>query len=431
MISERLIYTQKKEATIKELKKKKVGLNSLEDIYNLNKEIIHQYETFVCDSAEQYIHENIDIAKTIGNKEYLLEEQLRLAFVYSLSGLFIQANDIFKSIKCADLPDHLKALYCWNRIRYYENLIKYTDDVRFSNEYISEKEAYRDTVMSILFDQSDEYRKEKIAEIYAVYQRKLKENNAIDFDDIINFTIDILTENPDVLEYYSDKFKYVLVDEYQDTNKSQFTLLTLIAARHGNITAVGDNDQGIYSFRGADISNILNFEKDFPGTRIIKLEQNYRSTKNILNAANAIIKNNSKKYEKNLWTEKEEGKLPEVHICNDEYDEARYIAEEIEHLRREEYLKYSDFAILYRMNAQSRSIEEILVREGIPYRIIGGHKFYERKEIKDIISYLRLIQNTSDNLSLQRIINEPKRGIGKTSLEKIEAIASTNRNINV
>ena len=276
-----------------------------------------------------------------------------------------------------------------------------------------------------------EYRKEKIAEIYAVYQRKLKENNAIDFDDIINFTIDILTENPDVLEYYSDKFKYVLVDEYQDTNKSQFTLLTLIAARHGNITAVGDNDQGIYSFRGADISNILNFEKDFPGTKIIKLEQNYRSTKSILNAANAIIKNNSKKYEKNLWTEKEEGKLPEVHICNDEYDEARYIAEEIEHLRREEYLKYSDFAILYRMNAQSRSIEEILVREGIPYRIIGGHKFYERKEIKDIISYLRLIQNTSDNLSLQRIINEPKRGIGKTSLEKIESIASTNRNINV
>ena len=151
VISERLIYTQKKEATIKELKKKKVGLNSLEDIYNLNKEIIHQYETFVCDSAEQYIHENIDIAKTIGNKEYLLEEQLRLAFVYSLSGLFIQANDIFKSIKCADLPDHLKALY--------------SDDVRFSNEYISEKEAYRDTVMSILFDQSDEYRKEKAVKL--------------------------------------------------------------------------------------------------------------------------------------------------------------------------------------------------------------------------------------------------------------------------
>ncbi|MBQ3145268.1 MAG: DNA helicase PcrA [Clostridia bacterium] len=271
-----------------------------------------------------------------------------------------------------------------------------------------------------------EYRKEKIAEVYARYQKKLKENNAIDFDDIINFTINILAENSDVLEYYSEKFKYVLVDEYQDTNKAQFTLITLLAARHGNITVVGDNDQGIYSFRGADISNILNFEKDFPGTKIIKLEQNYRSTKNILNAANAVIKNNSKKYEKSLWTEKEEGKLPELEVCDNEYEEARYVAEQIEHVKREEYYKYSDFAVLYRMNTQSRSIEEILVREGIPYKIVGGHKFYERKEIKDIIAYLRLIQNTSDNLSLQRIINEPKRGIGKTSLEKIESLAITN-----
>lgn len=272
-----------------------------------------------------------------------------------------------------------------------------------------------------------EIRKEKIAEIYNLYQKRLKQNNSIDFDDIINFTINILTENPDILEYYSEKFKYVLVDEYQDTNKAQFTLITLLAARHGNITVVGDNDQGIYSFRGADISNILNFEKDFPGTKIIKLEQNYRSTKNILNAANAVIKNNSKKYDKSLWTEKEDGKLPQVHICDNEYDEAAYIVEQIEHLKREEYYKYSDFAVLYRMNTQSRSIEEILVREGIPYKIVGGHKFYERKEIKDIISYLRLIQNTSDNLSLQRIINEPKRGIGKTSLEKIENIATINQ----
>lgn len=269
-----------------------------------------------------------------------------------------------------------------------------------------------------------EYRKEKIAEIYSLYQKKLKENNSLDFDDIINFTINILTENPDILEYYSDKFNYVLVDEYQDTNKAQFTLITLLSARHGNITVVGDNDQGIYSFRGADISNILNFERDFPGTNIIKLEQNYRSTKSILNAANAVIKHNSKKYEKNLWTEKEDGKLPEVHLCDNEYDEALYITEQIEHLKREEYYKYSDFAVLYRMNTQSRSIEEILVREGIPYKIVGGHKFYERKEIKDIIAYLRLIQNTADNLSLQRIINEPKRGIGKTSLDKVENMAS-------
>jgi DNA helicase-2/ATP-dependent DNA helicase PcrA len=271
-----------------------------------------------------------------------------------------------------------------------------------------------------------EHRKEKIAEIYSLYQKKLKENNSLDFDDIINFTINILTENPDVLEYYSEKFQYVLVDEYQDTNKAQFTLITLLAARYGNITVVGDNDQGIYSFRGADISNILNFEKDFPGTKIIKLEQNYRSTKNILDTANAVIKNNSKKYEKNLWTEKENGSKPTIYISDNEYDEARYIAMQIEHLKKEENYNYSDFAILYRMNTQSRSIEEILVREDIPYKIVGGHKFYERKEIKDIIAYLRLIQNQSDNLSLQRVINEPKRGIGKTSLEKIENISNIN-----
>ena len=287
------------------------------------------------------------------------------------------------------------------------------------------------TPSSYLAMANGEFRKETIAKIYELYQKKLRQNNALDFDDIINYAIDILTENPDILEYYSDKFKYVLVDEYQDTNKAQFTLITLLSARNGNITVVGDNDQGIYSFRGADISNILNFERDFPGTKIIKLEQNYRSTKSILDAANAVIKNNSKKYEKNLWTKKEDGKLPEVHLCDNEYDEAAYIAQQIEHLKREEYYKYSDFAILYRMNTQSRSIEEILVRESIPYKIVGGHKFYERKEIKDIIAYLRLIENTSDNLSLQRIINEPKRGIGKTSLEKIENIAAINRDINV
>lgn len=269
-----------------------------------------------------------------------------------------------------------------------------------------------------------DFRKEKIALVYEMYQKRLKENNAIDFDDIINYTIKILMENPDILEYYSDKFKYVLVDEYQDTNKAQFTLVTLLASKNGNITVVGDNDQGIYSFRGADISNILNFERDFPGTKIIKLEQNYRCTGNILKAANAVIKNNEVTYKKELWTENEVGKLPTVYSANNEYDEGTYIAQQIEHLRREEYYKYSDFAILYRMNTQSRAIEEILRRESIPYKIIGGLKFYERKEIKDIISYLRLIQNPSDNLSLKRIINEPKRGIGKTSLDKIEELSN-------
>lgn len=270
---------------------------------------------------------------------------------------------------------------------------------------------------------SGEFRKEKIGQVYELYQKRLRENNAIDFDDIINYTIDILSENPDVLQYYTEKFKYVLVDEYQDTNKAQFTLVTILASRYGNITVVGDNDQGIYSFRGADISNILNFEKDFPGTKIIKLEQNYRCTGNILKAANAVIKHNENKYEKKLWTENEEGSLPCLYQAEDEYDEANYVVKQIEHLKREEYLKPKDFVILYRMNAQSRAIEDILRRENIPYKIVGGLKFYERKEIKDTIAYLRLIHNTSDNLSLKRIINEPKRGIGKTSLDKIQEIS--------
>ena len=268
-----------------------------------------------------------------------------------------------------------------------------------------------------------DFRKEKIGQVYELYQKKLKENNAIDFDDIINDTIEILSENPDVLEYYTEKFKYVLVDEYQDTNKAQFTLVSILASRYGNITVVGDNDQSIYRFRGADITNILNFEKDFPGTKIIKLEQNYRCTGNILKAANAVIKHNENKYEKNLWTENEEGSLPCLYQAEDEYDEANYIVQQINHLKTEEYFKPSDFVILYRMNAQSRAIEDILRRENIPYKIVGGLKFYERKEIKDAIAYLRLIHNTADNLSLRRIINEPKRGIGKTSLDNIAQLS--------
>ena len=271
-----------------------------------------------------------------------------------------------------------------------------------------------------------DFRKEKIAEVYGKYQKALKENNAIDFDDIINFTIKILNENPEIKEYYSNKFRYVLVDEYQDTNKAQFTLVRLLAENNGNITVVGDNDQGIYSFRGADISNILNFERDFKGTKIIKLEQNYRCTGNILKIANAVIKNNETKYDKKLWTENEVGKLPRIYASENEYDEGNFIVEQIEHLRRQEGYKYSDFAVLYRMNTQSRAIEQILSREGIPYKVVGGLKFFERKEIKDIISYLRLIQNPMDNLSLTRIINEPKRGIGKASLDKIADFAVEN-----
>lgn len=273
---------------------------------------------------------------------------------------------------------------------------------------------------------SGEFRKQKIAEIYSLYQKKLIKSNAIDFDDIINYTIKILLENPEVLQYYANKFRYILVDEYQDTNKSQFMLISLLAATNGNMTVVGDNDQGIYSFRGANIQNILNFEKDFPGTKIIKLEQNYRCTGNILKVANEVIKNNEKKYEKKLWTQNDVGQSVKFFRGGNEYDEASYIVKEINHLKREEYYKNSDFAILYRMNTQSRAIEDILRRENIPYKVIGGLKFYERKEIKDIVAYLRIIANSSDNLSLKRIINEPKRGVGKTSLEEVERIAEEN-----
>lgn len=270
---------------------------------------------------------------------------------------------------------------------------------------------------------NNEMRKEVISKVYTEYQKRLKENNALDFDDIINYTIQILMSDAEALEYYSEKFKYVLVDEYQDTNKAQFTLITILSARNGNITVVGDNDQGIYSFRGADISNILNFERDFPGTKIIKLEQNYRCTKNILKVANEVIKNNEVKYEKKLWTENDEGNKVTANMLDNEYDEASYIVGRIQHLKSHEYYKFSDFAVLYRMNTQSRSIEDILRREDIPYKIVGGLKFYERKEIKDIMAYLRLVYNTKDNLSLKRIINEPKRGVGKTSLDKVQEIA--------
>ena len=271
-----------------------------------------------------------------------------------------------------------------------------------------------------------DFRRERIAQVYEMYQKRLKENNAIDFDDIINFCLKIFAQNEDILSYYSSKFQYILVDEYQDTNKSQFTLVKNLAKANGNITVVGDNDQGIYSFRGADISNILNFEKDFKGTQIIKLEQNYRCTGNILKIANAVIKNNETKYEKKLWTENVLGNLPKIYSADNEYDEGVYIVDQIESLKRKENYTYSDFAVLYRMNTQSRAIEDILRREGVPYKIVGGLKFYERKEIKDIVSYLRLVHNTADNLSLTRIINEPKRGIGKTSLDNITDLAISN-----
>ncbi len=270
-----------------------------------------------------------------------------------------------------------------------------------------------------------DYRQKKIAQIYKLYQEKLKANNAVDFDDIILLTIEVLINNPETLMYYQEKFKYILVDEYQDTNKSQFQLINLLAGLYGNIFVVGDNDQSIYAFRGADITNILNFEKDYPGAKIVKLEQNYRSTQQILDVANEIIKNNEAKIQKQLWTDKKDGQIPVYNNVNNEYEEAQYISSSIqEGIGRGQ--KYSDYVILYRTNAQSRVVEDIFMKDRIPYKVIGGQKFYERKEIKDIVAYLRLIENFSDTISLRRVINEPKRGIGNVTVGRIEEIANIN-----
>ncbi len=270
-----------------------------------------------------------------------------------------------------------------------------------------------------------DFRREKIAEVYKEYERETKKNNSLDFDDIIMLTVELFKHNPDRLNYYQNKFKYILVDEYQDTNHAQFVLISLLASMHGNICVVGDESQSIYGFRGADISNILNFEKQFIGAKIVKLEQNYRSTKNILNAANHVINKNSSKLDKKLWTDNDEGEKLKYYTAKNEYDEGQYIVDTIDKMVRENNLKYSDFAVLFRTNAQARAIEEVFMRESTPYRLIGGLKFYSRKEIKDIIAYLKLIHNPNDNVSLKRIINEPKRGIGDTTVDKLAEIADS------
>ena len=291
------------------------------------------------------------------------------------------------------------------------------------SEISKAKEAMKDEV-AYQKDAMGDFRKEEIAKVYNMYQETLKKNNSIDFDDIIMLTVQLFLENPDRLLYYQNKFNYILVDEYQDTNKSQFLLISMLSSATGNICVVGDESQSIYGFRGADISNILNFEQEFPNAKIVKLEENYRSTQNILNAANEVIKNNKSKIDKQLWTQNEEGDKIEYKTLNNEYEEVEYVVDEIDDICRKEHESYSNFAVLFRTNAQARVLEEVFMKAGTPYKLIGGIKFYARKEIKDIISYLKLIQNTNDNIALKRIINEPKRGIGNTALDKLDALSS-------
>lgn len=269
---------------------------------------------------------------------------------------------------------------------------------------------------------SGNYGEKQIGECYEKYQKLLKNADAMDFDDIIVNTIKLLQDNPDVREYYQNKFKYVLVDEYQDTNHAQFVLTKLLSEGYNNICVVGDDDQSIYKFRGATIENILSFEKNFKNARVIRLEQNYRSTQNILDGANAVISHNEQRKGKELWTNNGEGEKILLNTLDDEYGEGKFICDEImNHIQKG--MKFSDFAVLYRMNAMSNTIERALVRSGIPYRIIGGHKFYDRMEIKDSIAYLSVIANPSDSVRLERIINVPKRGIGATTIAYAKEIA--------
>jgi ATP-dependent DNA helicase PcrA len=272
-------------------------------------------------------------------------------------------------------------------------------------------------------ERASDFWERNVGRFYEHYQKKLEANSAMDFDDLLGQTVRLFREHPDVLEEYQERFRYVLIDEYQDTNRAQYVLVSMICARHRNLCVVGDADQSIYRFRGADIRNILDFERDYEDAKVVKLEQNYRSTKRILEAANAVIENNLDRPDKTLFTENPEGELIRFYRAEDERDEAAFVAEEIERLRREESFSYQDITILYRTHAQSRTFEEEFIRRGMPYRIVSGVRFYERKEIKDLLAYLRLIANTDDELSLRRIINVPKRGIGDTTLGRIQQFA--------
>lgn len=281
------------------------------------------------------------------------------------------------------------------------------------------------TARSFKLENESNFRENKIADVYEMYQKRLKENNALDFDDLIFKTVELFKSNPETLEFYQRKFKYIMVDEYQDTNGAQYELVKLLASKYKNICVVGDDDQCIYQWRGADIKNILDFEKDYPDAKVIKLEQNYRSKGNILNAANVVIVNNSNRKSKALRTEQELGSKIKVYRAYSDSDEGDFVGKQILDIRKNEDKKYNDFAILYRTNAQSRIFEESFRRKGIPYKIVGGTRFYDRKEIKDILAYLKVLINPQDDISIRRIINVPKRSIGDATVNKIQDFADS------
>ena len=313
-----------------------------------------------------------------------------------------------------------------------KNIIKEQniDSKQFPQAYLSaiiSKEKEADSDPEQFLENSDRSPKAKVIyNVYKEYQRQLKANNAMDFDDLLLNALHVLKDNPDILAQYQNRFRYIMVDEYQDTNHIQYQIIKMMAMAHQNLCVVGDDDQCIYQWRGADIRNILDFEKDFPSAKVIKLEQNYRSCGNILSAAHSVIKNNRGRKAKKLWTEAEAGSPIVYKRCDSDKEEAYYVAQEIELFSGSGDRSYDDFAVLYRTNAQSRLFEDAMKRRHIPYQILSGFSFYERKETKDMICYMRLVVNPADDLALKRIINEPKRGVGPTTLGKLEALAKVN-----
>ena len=289
--------------------------------------------------------------------------------------------------------------------------------------YISSSKNEMITAKEFEMSAAGDFTKQKVAQVYLEYERQLKANNALDFDDLLLKTVELFDSNPDVLDYYQERFKYIMVDEYQDTNTVQFRLVSLLASKYKNLCVVGDDDQSIYKFRGADIKNILNFENEFKDAKVIKLEQNYRSTSNILDAANAVIRHNVGRKDKTLWTDNGEGEKLVLKEFDSGYDEADFVIRDIKNAVRDGAL-YNDHAILYRTNAQSRLFEERLVATGIPYKIIGGVHFYGRREIKDLLAYLKTVDNGKDDLAVKRIINIPKRGIGLTTINRVQEYAT-------
>lgn len=361
------------------------------------------------------------VLKMLGAKAY----QIQISTFHSLGLLFLRENyaklGFEKNFTILDSDDTLTVI---KKILKDMNLDpKIYNPRAIRNKISSAKNELMDAENYSRFANTDY--EQTVTEIFRRYEKKIKKNNSVDFDDLLVLPIKLFKENPEILKQYQERFQYILVDEYQDTNEAQYVLIKMLSAKNQNICVVGDIDQSIYGFRGANYRNILNFEKDYPKAKVILLEENYRSTSNILNVANDIIKNNKKRKEKNLWTKNEEGIKIKYHRAYDEKDEAHYVMSQIKDLINHGEEK-SGIAVLYRTNAQSRNMEEALLKENIPYKVVGSFYFYNRKEIKDLISYLKLIYNPHDDVSLMRVINVPKRQIGPKTLENLSMKAVTN-----